>query len=209
MYYGLDDLDRLIAEHVGLKPPGTFVELGANDGLRQSNSKHFEEFGWRGLLIEPIPELFAQLVRNRPLARCVNCACIADDDPRREVTMLYADLMSMVDGAMPRDAQEEWLTRGEKFAGRPRYPVTVSARTLTSVITSAGLSRVDLLLLDVEGFELEVLRGLDFDRYPPRHIVAEDAYSEDVATFLACQGYRCASTLLERKFTRDRLYQPI
>ena len=47
------------------------------------------------------------------------------------------------------------------------------ARTLTSVLTQHGVECIDLLSLDVEGFEADVLRGLDFGRYAPRHILVE------------------------------------
>ena len=51
--------------------------------------------------------------------------------------------------------------------------IRVPARTLSSVIDEVGAPPVDLLSLDVEGYESEVLAGLDFDRHAPRYILAE------------------------------------
>ena len=66
---------------------------------------------------------------------------------------------------------------------------------------------IDLLLLDVEGSEIDVLRGLDFERHAPTFIVAEDAYDTKIQKFLVNKGYVLKKVLLERKFTRDCLYQ--
>jgi hypothetical protein len=70
-----------------------------------------------------------------------------------------------------------------------------------------AIDQVDLLLLDVEGAELEVLKGLEFDRHAPRMIVAEDTYTDAVADYLSKHGYRLDVILSTRKHTRDCLYK--
>ena len=51
--------------------PGIYLEAYASDGIQSSSTKAFEEIGWTGILIEPIPEVFTELVKNRPKNKCL------------------------------------------------------------------------------------------------------------------------------------------
>ena len=56
---------------------GVYVEAGANDGIRQSNTLALKEaLGWSGILVEPSPKAFAALVRNQPGDNLVNAALV-------------------------------------------------------------------------------------------------------------------------------------
>lgn len=205
-YFGLENLDEKIAKHVNEKR-GIFVELGAYDGIAQSNTLHFERNGWRGVLIEPQPEVFSRCVKNRPLAQVFQCACIADNDSRIEVELECVGLMSLVKGEKCKQEAEEWITRAEEIQGISRKTVLVPARTLTSVIQEAGLNEIDLLIVDVEGAELSVLKGFDFSKWRPTHVVCEDNYGDQVTQFLERHNYKALDTLVERKYTRDVIYR--
>jgi FkbM family methyltransferase len=206
-YFGLDELDRRIAAHVTEKG-GTFVELGAFDGLRQNNTLYFERLGWRGVLIEPNPDAAILCRKNRPLAKVFECACVAADDERMEIPLTICGLMSIVKGARGGgESEDAWISRGEEVQSIQRREVTVKARTLQSVLDEAGVEKVDLLVLDVEGYEISVLEGIDFDRSAPHWIVGEDDYDDTLKDYLAGYGYECEAILLERRFTRDLLYK--
>ncbi|HUA44530.1 MAG TPA: FkbM family methyltransferase [Solirubrobacteraceae bacterium] len=149
---------------------GFFVEAGAHDGFNQSNTYWLERFrGWRGLLVEPIPELAAEARASRPTATVVQCALVSATDRRSHVQMRFGDLMSMVDGAKGSD----WPSFGTVLGWRDPYEVDVPARTLSSLLDEIGAPEVDFLSLDVEGFEAAVLGGLDLDRHAPRYILLE------------------------------------
>jgi hypothetical protein len=89
--------------------------------------------------------------------------------------MRFGDLMSSLEGA--RDASYSEL--GALFGFRDSYVAEVPARTLSSILDEAGSPEVDLLSLDVEGFEASALAGLDLDRHAPRFILVE-IVDEDV-----------------------------
>lgn len=149
---------------------GFFVEAGANDGFTQSNTYWLERFrGWRGLLVEPIPELAAEAALSRPLATVKQCCLVSASDTRRQVPMLFGDLMSMVDGAR----ESSWPSLGTVLGWRDAYELSVEARTLSSLLEELGAPEVDLLSLDVEGFERQVLEGLDLNRHAPRYLLVE------------------------------------
>jgi len=61
-YFALNNLDKSLETFIDFNN-GYFVELGANDGVNQSNTLYFEHFrGWRGVLIEPCPPNFEALI---------------------------------------------------------------------------------------------------------------------------------------------------
>jgi FkbM family methyltransferase len=208
-FYGLDNLDQRLLPHLP-DGPGTFVELGAFDGINQNNTYWLEQNrGWRGILIEPIPEVFRRCVANRPLATVVNCACVAPDYGERDIEMVYSGLMSIVRGARLSDeADEAWVARGEQLQQLQRYSVRVPVRTLTSVLAEYSRRPIDLLSLDVEGYELQVVQGLDLDRFRPRNILIEESGTSAISDHLARYQYYPACEISRRAFTRDILYRP-
>ena len=83
----LDGLDDQLATYLDHRN-GFFIEAGANDGRRQSNSYFLEKKrGWRGLLVEGIPDLHRQCVKNRPASKVVNRALAANDYAGESVIM--------------------------------------------------------------------------------------------------------------------------
>jgi FkbM family methyltransferase len=149
---------------------GFFVEAGAHDGFTQSNTYWLERFrGWRGILVEPIPEMAAEARLSRPTATVIQCALVSADDPRERVTMRFGDLMSVVDGVK----EEGWPGMGTVLGWRDPYDVEVETRSLSSILDEQDAPEIDLLSLDTEGFEASALRGLDLTRHAPRYIVVE------------------------------------
>jgi len=148
---------------------GFFVEVGANDGFRQSNTYWLERFGgWRGLLVEPVPDLARRCAAERPASRVVNCALGATDTPQ-EVTIHVGGLVSkVVDAGQQRNQPDEDF--GEPFT-RTGW-VTVPLRTLSSLLDEMGSPEVDFFSLDVEGYEPQVLAGLE-PRHRPRFLLLE------------------------------------
>ncbi len=167
-------MDESLERHLGTGP-GYFVEAGANDGFTQSNTYFLERArGWRGLLVEPIPDLAAQARRERPASTVVNCALLADAAPGATATMRYGGLMSIVAGSRGDEAAEEDYVSGAFTLGvDDPYEVTVPARTLSAVLDDVRAPRVDLMSLDAEGFEPEILKGLDLARHRPRFVLVE------------------------------------
>jgi FkbM family methyltransferase len=160
-------MDRKLAELMPWRD-GTFVEAGAHDGYTQSNTYYLErELGWSGLLVEAIPELERKARRRRPRSQVLGCALVGPGHQGDTVAVSFGDLMSSIGG-------EEHARGGLAVTGRRGYSVAAPARTLASVLGESGLEGIDLLVLDVEGHELEVLSGADWDRHAaPRYLLIE------------------------------------
>lgn len=185
---------------------GFFIEAGANNGYIQSNTFYLEKSRrWRGVLVEGIPELYQECLRNRPDSLVVNYALVSDEYEGDSVLMHFADLMSMVDGAMNDvDAQAKHLSEGvsvQKLDGS--YEISVPAKTLTSVLDEAGVSGpIDFFSLDVEGYEVSVLRGLDTSKYRPKYILVEVRDLEGVNNWMITNSYK----FVEKITGHDYLY---
>jgi FkbM family methyltransferase len=170
----LHDLDRKLDALID-RGGGFFVEAGANDGFTQSNTYWLERFrGWRGILIEPMPTYLEECRRERPDATVVHAALVPRGHGADTIRMQFGDLMSSVHGAHGDAAEElRWVEPGLVLGWRETYEVDVPARTLSDILDEHGAPEVDLLSLDVEGFEPQALRGLDLERHAPRWIVVE------------------------------------
>ena len=95
-YYGLNELDKKLEEYVNYDN-GFYVELGANDGVNQSNSLYFEQHRkWRGILIEPTPHKYLACCEARSEKNAIHCnACVGFDYKDKFVEIRYANLMSV------------------------------------------------------------------------------------------------------------------
>ena len=205
--YGLEQLDLKLIDALDPETTGIFIEIGGSDGLQQSNSVLLEKLGWSGILIEPNPASYARCVKTRPNIKVAHAACVSADFEKSHVTLTDVGLMSLTSqSAFDEDQREEWLSRGERTGGRSRQLIEVPAVPISVLLDRYGIKDVDLLLLDVEGAEIDVLQGLDFSKHAPRYILAEDDFSEDIAEFLKDKGYVKVATLSDRRYTRDCLY---
>ncbi|HZR76044.1 FkbM family methyltransferase [Bradyrhizobium sp.] len=184
-YYGLNELDRKLERYIDFDG-GIFVEAGANDGQNQSNTAYFARHrGWRGVLVEPIPELAERCRVARPESIVENCALVASDADGESVPMTFCGLMSVVDGGWSdAEAERAHVETGRQIQSLTTYHVDVPGRSLSHLLDKHRLNRVDLLSLDVEGFERQALEGLDLLRHRPSFILVEARFREEIDELL-------------------------
>jgi FkbM family methyltransferase len=205
-YPALHELDRQLEGIVGERP-GFFVEAGGNDGYLQSNTYALERrHGWRGILVEPEPELARECALERPSSTVVRAALVAPEFPEPEVTLRFGGLMTLIVGGGLDD--DEWVAAAHT-AGQeaPDHEFTAPARTLSSILDEGGAPEIDLLSLDIEGYEPQALAGLDLDRHAPRRILVEMRDPETGrAPIEAVLGgrYRAAGALSPYDFLYER-----
>ncbi len=185
---GLHGLDSKLEAYIMprmTRRPGFFIEAGANDGFSQSNTYYFaRRYGWKGLLVEPTPELAAHCAKIRPESIVVSCALGSSESEGEPVQIHRAGLMSTVDGAL--DDQEAHLRQAQTHQpGACEGIINTNLRSLSSIIDEQHPSgEIDLLSLDVEGYEPQVLSGLDLSRHRPRFICVESRDDELITQML-------------------------
>jgi FkbM family methyltransferase len=142
---------------------GTYIEMGALDGVKFSNSFAFNKgFGWEGLLIELIPSHYQQLVQNRPNEIATVQAGVCDKRqmihyvhrPERPATGGIYEFASV-------DHRERWW--GNITLSSPQVK-EIQCIPLKDIVAEhgKGVNFFDFFSLDVEGSEFEVLRSIDY-----------------------------------------------
>lgn len=192
-YNGLNQLDRQLEKYVDYDG-GYFVELGANDGVTQSNSLYFERHrDWRGLLVEPTPHNFLKCRQNRSSRSTVCCAaCVSFDYDQEFVRIAYSNLMSTaVNMASDIPDPHAHAQLGDRFLDRETvFEFGAVAKTLNSLLLEAASPPlIDFLSLDVEGAELEVLKGIDHQAFRFKYILVECRDFPRLNQYLEEQGY--------------------
>ena len=211
---GNNNLDLAIIKFIKPNTNGYFVELGANDGISQSNTyKLQKEYKWGGILIEPNQKKFIDCIDNRsfnnkPKFFCN--ACVPFDFKNKFVEIEYSNLMSVAKGLnIDNVSAIEHANRGVKFLEDASYRHTSGAiaKTLTKILEEANAPcKFDLLSLDVEGNELSVLKGIDFTKYLPKWIVVETR-DKSIEDFLRKFNYSVFQVLNNYDSYHDILFK--
>jgi FkbM family methyltransferase len=184
--------DRWVLDVLGEQRGGFFIDSGASDGVRGSNTLVLErDYGWTGICVEPNPRFFARLTAARR-CHCIN-ACLYDRDG--DVEFVDAEVLGgIIDDYPPSLVKQAQASYGIEVdtAGRPRT-VVCPARSILGVLEECDAPRViDYWSLDTEGSELSILRAFPFDRYDVRTITVEHNWlpaREQIHAFLTALGY--------------------
>lgn len=137
---------------------GVYIEIGASDGVKFSNTKFFEEdMGFTGILIEPEPTLYAKLTKTRPNNHLYNCAVDSSEQPVAFLVTSGAGgaWVSGIEKHMSDFHKESWHEDTNK--------IMVDTTKMSSIMKSSEVERVDLFSIDVEGGEYEVLKTTDWN----------------------------------------------
>lgn len=151
---------------------GIFIEVGAVDGIHQSNTNHLEKHrNWTGILIEPNTDAYNKCVINREKSKVFNCALVDYSYDKPDIEMHFRSWISGDSGPVTSVFDSPF----NKVSGWEAYnnSYMIAARTLDSVLQEANIEKIDFFSLDVEGYELKVLQGFDFKRYKPSFILVE------------------------------------
>lgn len=163
---------------------GFFVEAGALDGLFMSNTKILEDLGWQGILVEPSPTAAKRCKENR---KCTveTCALVRSNYPHERVAGDF-----FFDG---KEGLGAW-SGIHRHAYGIKSAVSVVALPLDRLLKHHKVSNIDFLSLDVEGFEMEVIKGINFNDTDITYILVEvntnDYTLDELDTYLAQFGYK-------------------
>ncbi len=166
-----------VASYFGGKP-GIFVDVGANEPKDHSQTWHLEQKGWRGILVEPVRE-YSDKLRAERTARVFNVACGAPEQHGRVLPLKVLGALS----TLADNFREPGMSPSEVRL----IPVV----TLNSILSGAGIEKIDFLSIDVEGFEIEVLKGFFIEKHRPALLLVEDhARGWSLHRYLIAHGYK-------------------
>jgi len=205
-YYGQAGQDRYLNEKIFQgKEVGFFVDVGAHDGIHYSNSYFFEKHkNWNGICIEPLPEIFHELRKNRKCI-CIDGA-ISREQGYQEFLCLkgYSEMLSGL--ANEYDSRHIERIKQELHVHGGNYQlIKVKTYPLQLIFDIHGITHVDFCSIDTEGSELTVLQSIDFSKVQIECIIAENNYKENtVVEYLQKLGYQLVDQLdLDDVFVRS------
>jgi len=184
-------VDETIREYFPQEYVGVFFDVGAYEPINISNSYHFEKNDWGVYCFEANPLLIADLERERN--NVFNYAISNEDIPSIEFNVVTAfGGGSCMAGISAININPQYM---DKFGYniKKMEKVTVHQKSLNSILATElnNIDAIDVLSIDVEGGELNVLKGLDLNKYKPKLIVTENVFnSPDVQSYLEIYGYR-------------------
>jgi FkbM family methyltransferase len=173
---------ELVWQFFGGRTDGFFVDIGANDPQRGSQTWMLEERGWRGILIEPQARLCERLRQARPKSQIFQVACGAPDAPPE---MTFHTAVTPGHSGLVKNLVDATTT----YIGTEK----VKVMTLDAILAQAGNPIVDFITMDVEGTQFDVLRGFSLQRHRPKLLLVEDhLYDLNAHRYVGRQGYRLA-----------------
>jgi FkbM family methyltransferase len=180
---------------------GFYVDVGCYDSVHLSNTFALYKKGWHGINVDANREVIDVFRERRPRDVSVHAA-LSDERERLKFHEFANRGLSSFD--------EEHV---EKWEGRNRIvdEYWLETVTLTEVLDDHDApEQFDLLDVDMEGFDLRVLRSLDFTRYRPRLILVEihdtdaaAAHAHPVSSYLGERGYDLEGYALQTGFFVD------
>lgn len=142
------------------KENGIFLDVGGNDPIKINNTYFFElNRNWSGLAFEPIPKMNRRWKDLRKV-ECIQVA-LGCQSGEMEFCEYEEDYMS-------------GIASDVDYKGRVANKYRVKVVALKSVLKRRGITHIDFMSIDVEGAELNVLRGIDFDEVTIDYIVIEN-----------------------------------
>jgi FkbM family methyltransferase len=166
MSYSLHNLDLKMEKYLKDIENGYYIESGANDGITQSNTLYYnQKYNWKGILIEANPTLAEKCKNNRPLDIVENYALVDDLYKKEKISGYFQNISLNGQCIENNNYSDNSLS--------PNQIIDVNAITLTSLLDKHNVQKIDFFSLDVEGYEINVLNGLNFEKYRPKYILIE------------------------------------
>jgi FkbM family methyltransferase len=174
---------------------GFFIEVGAHNGIFQSNTYNLEKkLNWKGFLIEPSFNVYLECIKNRPNSLCFNLALTSQEYYKKKNFLRgnfdgspMARVWEKKSGFSTFQNIKDFIKGKIKFTKKSN----VTAVPLQLLIDFFQIKKVNFLSLDVEGYEYEVLTGLNFNLCSPEIILIEvrDIHKEKIFELLNKSNY--------------------
>jgi len=199
IFYSQCQEDKFLNEnYFKNKKNGTYIELGALDGVLYSNTKFFEDsLNWNGVLIEPHPIVYGVLKKNRPNNYLFNdlVSCLEEElNFKFFLNNIYLYAISGIADTLPQKHYDNYFNNNN--SNYLEKSIYIKPKTLREIIKSTDIKHFDLLSLDVEGHEYEVLNSWDFS--VPIDVIMFEVLDENDE-----KGEMCRKLLIENGYIFD------
>lgn len=194
MYYSEGLIDKKIRESYfpDLDYKGIMVEVGAGPTVYFSMSKHFRESGWRCILVEPNPK-FVEF--HKQLGHEVYHYACSNEDKESTFTIINTPTWHKyeTDGCSFSAIEVHTNQLPEKAT---KEVIPMKLIKLDTLLENLDIEKIDYLSIDVEGWEIEVMKGFSPEKYNPKVIVLENVgNSSKYSSYMNSVGYKLDFTM--------------
>jgi FkbM family methyltransferase len=185
-----DDIDSMIDFFSRMKKDVYFIQIGANDGVSGDPIHTFVvRDGWSGILVEPLRDMFDRLVENyRKQKKLIfENVAISDKNGMREFWYLKKE-DDEVDDVIPAWYEalgsfmpEVVLKSAKKIPNMEDYMTKEQVKCITfeTLVQKHNVEKIDIVVVDTEGYDFQVIRQIDFERFKPSVILYENKHLKD------------------------------
>ena len=171
-FNGVKRVDEKMLKYINYNN-GYYIEIGAHDGVHNSNTFYFEKYkDWNGILIEP-SSYYNFLIKNRSKKNnFYNNGC-SEFNSEVESILLGSGDYSVFKDLVDKEFFD-WYFKKQVQAKKKLSKTKIKIRTLNSILIESKAPRlIDFFSLDVEGMEMKVLGGIDFDNFNFKYLLVE------------------------------------
>lgn len=190
------DISEILRGYFPSDYSGTLLEVGAAHPTMASVSFPFREFGWNIISIEPNPELINNF-KELNLSVLEYAACAED---KGATTFKISPNSFSCSALEVKDNYKGFMG----WTDDHYRTIEVQALKLDTILQKhhPDLQSIDALLIDTEGWELEVLEGFDLNKFDPKVVCLENFSNSSLyPLYMGQRGYR-----LVRKEEQDEFY---
>ena len=196
--------DLLILTYFPENFKGFYIDVGAFHPFKLSNTMLLYKSGWSGLVIDCDQSKITEFIKRRPRDVSV-CESVADSNKEMIIYRYPLSATNRLHGGNEVDINPAISLCGEQ----PIENKKVFTKTLEQICDENKISgkNIDFLNIDVEGFELEVLRGNNFKKISPSLICVEIMDSgkrQIISEFLLDKDYQLSDIVRHNVFFKKR-----
>lgn len=178
--YSQGNEDIIIDNLLNRKSRGFYVDIGAFNPTRFSNTKRFYSKGWRGINIEPDPLKITKFHKERSKDLNLN---IGISDQEKILPFFKFDPSTL--STFSNKTAENYIKKGHKLV----KTINIKVSKLGKVLSKNQIKRIDFFSIDTEGFDLKVLKGNNWKKFKPKVICIETS-SNEIDNMLYKLGYK-------------------
>ncbi len=157
--------DLIIESLMPFKKDGFYIDIGANHPIKYSNTFLFHKKGWKGINIEPNPDIIKRFNIFRKKDINLN---IGVGPEARDLDFYVFDENTL--STFDKLSADEFSKIGHRVVKVIKVPVL----SLKDVLEKYCSNRdIDILSIDTEGYDLEILKSNDWQKFRPRFVIVE------------------------------------
>ena len=188
---------------------GFYVDVGALHPINGSNTYHLYKKGWKGINFDLMIDNIKLFKIFRPRDISINVAVSSKPG--------FVNSYIFDKGSGLNTLEKNWAEKWKKIINKNYLTIKIKKEKLNTLLKKYNCpNNFDLLNIDVEGHEIEVIKGLDFRIYKPKIITieihakkTEDIFKSNVYKFLKKKNYELISQYYQTSLFKIKDFNPL